>query len=61
MVKKKIDKTLKEWKRYHRISDVGKISRRYFPLYKQTNIIFDFKTFKFNFVALFPINYFVVF
>lgn len=32
MVKKKIDKTLKEWKRYHRISDVGKISRRYFVM-----------------------------
>ena len=32
MVKKKIDKTLKEWKRYHRISDVGKITRRYFVM-----------------------------
>ncbi len=32
MIKKKIDKTLKEWKRYHRISDVGKITRRYFVM-----------------------------
>ena len=32
MVKKKIDKTLKKWKRYHRISDVGKITRRYFVM-----------------------------
>lgn len=32
MVKKKIDKTLKKWKRYHSISDVGKITRRYFVM-----------------------------
>ena len=33
----------------------------YFPLYYQTNIMLDFKTFKFNFVVLFPIIHFVVF
>jgi predicted membrane protein (TIGR00267 family) len=27
-----IEKTLKKWKRYHRISDVGPISRRYFVM-----------------------------
>ena len=32
MVRKKIKKTLKRWKRYHRISDVGKITRRYFVM-----------------------------
>lgn len=32
MVKKKIKKTLKRWKRYHRISDAGKITRRYFVM-----------------------------
>lgn len=32
MVKKKIKKTVKEWKRYHRISDVGSITRRYFVM-----------------------------
>ena len=32
MLKKKINKTLNEWKRYHRISDVGKITRRYFVM-----------------------------
>ena len=32
MVKKEIKKTLKRWKRYHRISDAGKITRRYFVM-----------------------------
>ena len=32
MVKKKIKKTLKRWKRYHKISDVGIITRRYFVM-----------------------------
>ena len=32
MVKKKIKKTLKRWQRYHKISDVGKITRRYFVM-----------------------------
>jgi predicted membrane protein (TIGR00267 family) len=32
MVKKKIQKTLKKWKRYHKISDAGKITRRYFVM-----------------------------
>jgi len=32
MVKKKIKKTLKKWKRYHKISDAGKITRRYFVM-----------------------------
>ena len=32
MVKKTVNKTLKRWKRYHRISDVGKITRRYFVM-----------------------------
>jgi predicted membrane protein (TIGR00267 family) len=32
MVKKKIKKALKRWKRYHKISDVSKITRRYFVM-----------------------------
>jgi len=32
MVSKKIKKTVKRWKRYHRISGVGKITRRYFVM-----------------------------
>ena len=32
MVKKKIKKTFKRWKRYHRISKVGDITRRYFVM-----------------------------
>jgi predicted membrane protein (TIGR00267 family) len=32
MVRKKIIKTLKRWRRYHRISDAGKITRRYFVM-----------------------------
>ena len=32
MVKKKINETLERWKRYHRISGVGKITRRYFVM-----------------------------
>lgn len=32
MVNKKIKKTLKRWQRYHNISDVGKITRRYFVM-----------------------------
>ena len=32
MVKKEIKKTLKRWRRYHRISDAGKITRRYFVM-----------------------------
>ena len=30
MVKKKLKKIVKKWKRYHEISDVGPITRRYF-------------------------------
>lgn len=29
---KKIEKTIKKWKRYHRISNVGSITRRYFVM-----------------------------
>jgi predicted membrane protein (TIGR00267 family) len=32
MVKKKIKKTIRRWKRYHRISNVGPITRRYFVM-----------------------------
>jgi len=32
MVKKKINKTINRWKRYHRISGVGIITRRYFVM-----------------------------
>jgi predicted membrane protein (TIGR00267 family) len=32
MVKKKVKKTIKKWKRYHKISDVGSITRRYFVM-----------------------------
>ena len=32
MVRKKIKKTLRRWRRYHRISDAGKITRRYFVM-----------------------------
>lgn len=32
MVKKEIKKTLKRWKRYHKISDAGSITRRYFVM-----------------------------
>ena len=32
MVKKKIKKTVKKWKRYHEISGVGAITRRYFVM-----------------------------
>jgi predicted membrane protein (TIGR00267 family) len=32
MVKKKIKKTVRKWKKYHEISDVGSITRRYFVM-----------------------------
>ena len=32
MVKKKVKRTIKQWKRYHKISDVSKITRRYFVM-----------------------------
>jgi len=32
MVKKKIKNTIKKWKKYHEISDVGSITRRYFVM-----------------------------
>ena len=32
MVKKKVKKTIRRWKRYHKISDVSKITRRYFVM-----------------------------
>jgi len=32
MAKKEIKKTLKRWKRYHKISDAGSITRRYFVM-----------------------------
>jgi len=32
MVKKKVKKTINRWKRYHKISDVGSITRRYFVM-----------------------------
>ena len=32
MVKKKIKKTIRRWKRYHKISNVGAITRRYFVM-----------------------------
>ncbi len=32
MVRKNIKKTLKKWRRYHRIADAGKITRRYFVM-----------------------------
>ena len=32
MVRKKIKKTIKRWKRYHKISGVGTITRRYFVM-----------------------------
>lgn len=32
MVSKRIKKTLNRWKRYHKISDAGKITRRYFVM-----------------------------
>ena len=32
MVKKEVKRTIKQWKRYHKISDVSKITRRYFVM-----------------------------
>ena len=32
MIKKKINKTIKKWKKYHEISNVGPITRRYFVM-----------------------------
>jgi predicted membrane protein (TIGR00267 family) len=32
MAKKKLNKTIKKWKRYHKISDAGSITRRYFVM-----------------------------